>query len=149
MIQVTEAELSTHAVERAAAEQIGGAMGALVTFVGTVRNHSQGHTIEFLEYSAYAPMAEAEMRRIAAEACEKWPVSCAITHRVGRLAIGEASIVVAVAASHRKEAFVACHWIVDEVKARAPIWKKEVATDGYWWVEDPLSPPSAPAEAVS
>lgn len=142
MIEVVETPLSVEAASRAVAEELGEAMGALATFVGTVRNHSQGHQIQHLEYSAYKPMAEAEMYRIAAEVRERWNVPCAIVHRVGLLQIGEASIVVAVAASHRKEAFAACWWAVDEVKARVPIWKREVATDGSWWVEDPVTAPA-------
>jgi len=149
MITIVETELPIEAVTRAAASSLGGAAGGLVTFVGTVRDNSQGRTIEYLEYSAYKPMAEAEMRRIADEVRTRWGLPCAISHRLGRLRIGEASIVVAVAAPHRKEAFDACHWAVDEVKARVPIWKKEVATDGYWWVEDPLAAPPRVAQASS
>jgi molybdopterin synthase catalytic subunit len=143
MIEITESELPVAAVSNAASDALNGGAGAVVTFVGTVRNHSQGHQIHYLEYSAYKPMAEAEMRRIAEEARERWNLPCAMAHRVGRLEIGEASIVVAVASAHRKAAFEACHWIVDEVKSRVPIWKKEVAVDGYWWVEDPLNGPAA------
>jgi len=140
MIEIVEGELPIAEVVRAVEAAQGGAMGAVVTFVGTVRNHSVGHSIEYLEYSAYKPMAESEMRRIAGEVQERWAIPCAMAHRVGRLRVGEASIVVAVAAPHRKEAFIACHYAVDRVKESVPIWKKEVATDGFWWVEDPLSP---------
>ena len=143
MIQIVETELQVGEVARAAGEELGGGAGAAVTFVGTVRNISQGHSIQYLEYSAYKPMAEAEMRRIADEVRERWGLSCAMAHRVGRLQIGEASIVVAVASPHRKEAFEACQWAVDEVKSRVPIWKKEVASDGFWWVEDPVGGPTS------
>jgi molybdopterin synthase catalytic subunit len=141
MIQIVETELPIEAVTQAVVQELGGAMGGLVTFVGTVRNNAQGHQIRHLEYSAYKPMAEAEMRRIANEVRERWGVPCAIAHRLGVLEVGQASIVVAVAAPHRKEAFEACWWAVDEVKSRVPIWKKEVAADGSWWVEDPLTAP--------
>jgi molybdopterin synthase catalytic subunit len=123
MIEISETELQVEEVAQAAGEELGGGAGAAVTFVGTVRNRSQGHTIQYLEYSAYKPMAEAEMRRIAAEVRERWGLSCAMAHRIGRLQIGEASIVVAVASAHRTEAFEACRWAVDEVKSRVPIWK--------------------------
>ncbi|MDQ3814037.1 MAG: molybdenum cofactor biosynthesis protein MoaE [Armatimonadota bacterium] len=141
MIAIVEGELPINDVVRAVEAAQGGAMGALVTFVGTVRNYSMGHTIEYLEYSAYKPMAEKQMRQIAREVHERWGLPCAMAHRVGRLHVGEASIVVAVAAPHRKEAFAACHYAVERVKESVPIWKKEVATDGSWWVEDPLSLP--------
>jgi molybdopterin synthase catalytic subunit len=146
MIEITETELPIADVTRAVTEALQGGAGAVVTFVGTVRNHSQGHQIHYLEYSAYKPMAQAEMRRIAGEAHERWNLPCAMAHRIGRLEIGEASIVVAVASAHRKAAFEACHWIVDEVKARVPVWKKEVAVDGYWWVEDPVAGPAGVAK---
>ena len=137
MIAIVEKEIEVAAVSQAVTDELGGGAGAIVTFVGTVRNHSQGHTIEYLEYSAYQAMAEAEMQRIANEVRGRWGLPCSMVHRVGRLVVGEASIVVVVASAHRKEAFEACHWAVDEVKSRVPIWKKEVAVDGYWWVEDP------------
>ena len=139
MIQIVETELPIEAVTQAVVQDLGGAMGGLATFVGTVRNNAQGQQIQHLEYSAYKPMAQAEMQRIADEVRARWGVPCAMAHRLGLLHVGQASIVVAVAAPHRKEAFAACQWAVDEVKSRVPIWKKEVATDGSWWVEDPLA----------
>ena len=138
MIEIVETELPVEAVSQAVAKELGGGMGALAPFVGTVRNNAQGHEILRLEYSCYKPMAEAEMRRVADEVRERWGVPCAMAHRVGVLEVGEASIVVAVGAPHRKDAFAACWWAVDEVKARVPIWKKEVSTSGFWWVEDPV-----------
>ncbi|HEY0073667.1 MAG TPA: molybdenum cofactor biosynthesis protein MoaE [Abditibacteriaceae bacterium] len=139
MIEIVESELPIEAVSQAVSDELGGGMGALATFVGTVRDNAQGHSILHLEYTAYKPMAEAEMRRIANEVRERWGVPCAMAHRIGLLEVGQASIVVAVAAPHRKEAFAACWWAVDEVKARVPIWKKEVSTSGFWWVEDPVN----------
>lgn len=141
MILLTEDELQPSEVAAAALGALGGGAGGLVTFVGVVRDNADGHQIEFLEYSAYPEMAVAEMTRIAGEALERWGLHCAIAHRLGRLQIGEASIVVSVAAPHRKEAFEACHWALDEVKSRVPIWKKETSTSGHWWVEDPLQKP--------
>lgn len=144
MIEIVESELPVEAVSQAVMDEVGGSMGALATFVGTVRDNAQGHQILHLEYSAYKPMAIAEMQRIADEVRNRWGVPCAMAHRIGLLEVGQASIVVAVAAPHRKEAFAACWWAVDEVKARVPIWKKEVATTGFWWVEDPLNQISKP-----
>jgi molybdopterin synthase catalytic subunit/molybdopterin converting factor small subunit len=111
--------------------------GGIVSFVGNVRNQARGHAIEYLEYEAYPEMAEREMEKIATEAGEKWPgTRVAIAHRVGRLAIGDAAVVVVAASAHRNEAFVACRFAIDTLKVRVPIWKREVATDGAYWVDD-------------
>lgn len=138
MIVILNEELPVDEIVRAAQNEDAGAAGAVVTFLGTVRNNSQGHEIEYLEYEAYSPMALREMERIAQEVRERWGVPCSMGHRLGRLEIGEVSVVIAVASPHRKAAFEACHWAIDRVKETVPIWKKEVATDGYWWVEDPV-----------
>ena len=111
--------------------------GGVVTFVGTVRDRARGHSIKFLEYEAYPAMAEREMEKIADEAAERWPgARVAIAHRAGHLEIGEAAVVVVAAAPHRAEAFEACRYAIDTLKVRVPIWKKEVATDGAYWVDD-------------
>lgn len=111
--------------------------GGVVSFVGNVRNKARGHSIEFLEYEAYPEMAEREMDKIAAEACERWPgTRVAIAHRVGHLEIGEAAVVVVAVSPHRAEAFEACRFAIDTLKITVPIWKKEVATDGEYWVDD-------------
>jgi molybdopterin converting factor subunit 1 len=111
--------------------------GGVVTFVGTVRDRSRGHDIRLLEYEAYAPMAEREMERITDEAEMRWPgVRLAIAHRVGALEVGETAVVVAAAAPHRGEAFEACRFGIDTLKQRVPIWKREVATDGAYWVDE-------------
>jgi molybdopterin synthase catalytic subunit len=110
--------------------------GGIVTFVGTVRDASRGHTIRHLEYEAYPAMAERELERICAEAAERWGARVAIAHRVGHLAIGEIAVVVAAAAKHRAEAFAACRYAIDTLKVRVPIWKKEFAEGGEYWVED-------------
>ena len=141
MIALVEQEISVTDIIRAVEDESGGAAGAVVTFLGIVRNRSQGHTIQYLEYSAYKPMAEKEMQRIADEVRQRWGFPCSIVHRVGRLEIGEASVVIAVASPHRAAAFEACHYAIDRVKETVPVWKKEVATDGFWWVEDPLAGP--------
>jgi molybdopterin synthase catalytic subunit len=111
--------------------------GGLVTFVGRVRDNARGHSIQYLEYEAYPEMAEREMEKIAAQATQKWPgTRVAIAHRVGRLEIGEAAVVVVAAAPHRAEAFEACRFAIDMLKQTVPIWKKEMATDGEYWVDD-------------
>jgi molybdopterin synthase catalytic subunit len=120
-------------VARVAAADAGG----IVSFVGNVRDHARGHSIEYLEYEAYPEMAEREMEKIAAQATQKWPgTRVAIAHRVGRLEIGEAAVVVVAAAPHRAEAFEACRFAIDMLKQTVPIWKKEMATDGEYWVDE-------------
>lgn len=109
--------------------------GGVVTFVGKVRDHSRGHAIDHLEYEAYAPMALKVMRRIAAEVeAEVVDASVAVHHRLGRLAIGEAAVIIAAAAPHRAEAFAACRAVIERLKQDVPIWKREVAVDGTTWV---------------
>lgn len=140
LIAVSEQAIDVETVARSVEAALGGGAGAIVSFAGVVRNHSQNRDdIAYLEYQAYAPMAEREMRRVAGEVAARWNAPCAMMHRVGRLKIGEASIVIAVAAPHRGAAFEACRYAIDRVKETVPVWKKEVARDGFWWVEDPLS----------
>ena len=111
--------------------------GGVVTFVGRVRDQARGRVIEHLVYEAYPAMAEREMEKIADEAAEHWPgTRVAIAHRVGRLEIGDAAVVVVAASAHRDEAFLACRFAIDTLKVRVPIWKREVATDGAYWVDD-------------
>jgi len=113
--------------------------GAVVTFQGVVRRHSRGKVVSYLEYEAYAPMAEKMMAQISREVAERWDIrEIGIWHRTGRLEIGETSMVVVVASPHRKEAFEACRYTVDRVKTIVPIWKKEVWEDGESWVEGDL-----------
>jgi molybdopterin synthase catalytic subunit len=120
-----------------AARVAGPDAGGLVTFVGAVRDHARGRAIRHLEYEAYPAMAEREMDRIADEAAARWPgVRVALAHRVGHLAIGDLAVVVVAAAPHRAEAFEAARYAIDTLKERVPIWKKEVATDGAYWVDD-------------
>src|SRR5580700_9225383 len=111
--------------------------GAVVTFVGRVRGNSRGRSVEKLEYEAYPEMAELVFERIAREIREKFDIiDIAIHHRVGTLAVGEISVVIAVSAAHRPAAFDACRHAIDTLKRLAPIWKKEFAADGATWVED-------------
>ena len=105
--------------------------GAVALFSGVARNHSEGRTVLALEYDAYPEMASRKLREVADEARARWPITgIAIQHRIGRLAIGDASLVVAVSAPHRREAFAACEFAVDRVKQTVPIWKKEIWEDG-------------------
>ena len=111
--------------------------GGVVSFIGRVRNHARGQSIEHLEYEAYPAMAELEMEKIADQAAKTWPgTRVAIAHRVGRLEVGDAAVVVVAASAHRGEAFEACRFAIDTLKVTVPIWKREVATDGAYWVDD-------------
>jgi molybdopterin synthase catalytic subunit len=104
--------------------------GGTACFLGTVRNHHGGREVARLEYSAYEPMVEAECQRIVAEAESQWDVTVALQHRVGQLSIGDIAVAIAAAAAHRDEAFLACRFVIEEVKRRLPIWKREVFADG-------------------
>jgi molybdopterin synthase catalytic subunit len=112
------------------------AHGGVASFLGQVRDHHDGRMVRHLEYSAYGPMAEAECARIVAEAEGRWPVRVALEHRVGTLEIGDVAVAVAAAGAHRDEAFAACRFVIEEVKRRVPIWKKEFYHDGaVQWVD--------------
>ena len=111
--------------------------GALCLFVGVVRNENRGRPVVRLEYEAYEEMALPLMRQIAAEARKRHPVTLVrLVHRLGPLAIGEASVAVAVASPHRGEAFAACRYAIDTLKAEVPIWKKEFYADGSEWLDE-------------
>ncbi len=110
--------------------------GAVALFFGVVRNANMGRRVLYLEYDAYPEMATKVMRQIAREAMKRWPLTgVAMRHRTGRLEIGETSLLVAVSSPHRKEAFEACHHLVDRFKEVVPVWKKEVFADGEVWIE--------------
>jgi molybdopterin synthase catalytic subunit len=109
--------------------------GAVCVFLGVVRDHNDGRTVVKLEYQAYSTMAVAEMRRIASElAGEIQGVRLAVVHRTGTLAVGDTAVVCAASAAHRGEAYRACRALIDRVKARVPIWKREHGPDGAYWV---------------
>ncbi len=118
-------------------EVAGPERGGTCVFLGTVRNGSEEGGVTAIEYSAYEPMADAELERILGEARERWPTArAALRHRLGRVPAGEASIAIAAAAPHRAEAFAACRHVIEEVKRRLPIWKKEYRVDGTAsWVD--------------
>lgn len=122
-------------LDRCVAAVGGPGMGGLVTFTGMVRRHSRGQTIDHLEYEAYGAMAVREMTRLCDELEAEVPgCRLAVEHRVGRLEIGELAVVIAAAAPHRAEAFTACRAMIDRLKERVPIWKKEIGDDGAAWI---------------
>ncbi len=133
MFEVTTEPLDARRLEKAVAHS---RAGAICTFTGIVRDTSRGRSVTHLEYEAFAEMAMAQMRRIAEEIGQKWPdARVAMIHRTGRLDIGEASVVVSVSAPHRAQAIDACRWGIDRLKESVPIWKKEHASDGTYWIE--------------
>jgi molybdopterin synthase catalytic subunit/molybdopterin converting factor small subunit len=110
--------------------------GGLVIFSGVVRNETGGRPVKFLEYEAHAPMAETKMREIGAAIRARWSgvKRVAMLHRIGRLEIGESSVLIAVSAAHRGDAFEACRYAIDTLKRTVPVWKKEHFEDGEVWV---------------
>ncbi|MCH8841726.1 MAG: molybdenum cofactor biosynthesis protein MoaE [SAR324 cluster bacterium] len=112
--------------------------GAISTFHGVVRDNSLGRQVLHLFYEAYPPMALAEMSKIEEEVRRRWTIEqIAIAHRIGKLEIGEASVVIAVSSPHRKDAIEACHFAIDRLKQTVPIWKKEYWVGGEIWIENP------------
>jgi molybdopterin synthase catalytic subunit len=110
--------------------------GAVTLFYGVVRNENMGRNVRYLQYDAYPEMAIKKMKEVADEVRAKFPVTgIGILHRIGRLEIGETSLLVAVSSGHRTEAFEACHYAVDRIKQIVPVWKKEVWEDGEEWIE--------------
>jgi molybdopterin synthase catalytic subunit len=125
------------------ARVLGPDRGAVATFAGVVRDQHEGRRVLRLEYTAYEGMAKRVLAAIVEEAAQRFGTpAIAVQHRLGALAVGETSVVVTAAAVHRREALAACAWVIDEVKARAPIWKKEFGDDGVFWIEGPGSCPS-------
>jgi molybdopterin synthase catalytic subunit len=109
--------------------------GAVALFAGVVRNHSEGNEVESIFYDAYRSMAEKEIDRVVEEVRGRYPeVRIALQHRLGLLRVGECSIAIACASPHRAEAFAACRELIDRIKERAPIWKKEKSPRGEEWV---------------
>ena len=119
--------------------------GAALVFEGIVRNQTRGRKTLYLDYEAYEPMALQEMEALASEVLSKFQVrDVAIVHRLGRLQIGETSVVIAVASAHRAAAFDACRWLIDTLKRKVPIWKKEYFEDGAVWADGDPFPPEIP-----
>jgi len=137
LIRVTHGKLRA---EDAIREVESPAAGAINVFLGVVRDNNLGRRVDHLVYDAYPEMAEKVMRQLAEEAQARFGLEdCAILHRTGRLAIGETSLLIAVSCGHRAASFEGGHWLVNEVKKRVPVWKKEVWEDGEEWVEGPES----------
>jgi molybdopterin converting factor subunit 1 len=141
-VRIVRAPIDILALERAVADP---GAGAIATFVGSTRNENSGRRVLRLEYEAYEPMALSEMRKLAAEAGERFGIiRAAITHRIGVVEIGEASVAIAVASAHRAEAFSACRFLIDRIKEIVPIWKKEHFEGGEIWVGCQTSHPPHP-----
>ena len=120
-----------------------GSDGAVVTFLGLVRNHNLGRRVRYLEYEAYEPLALKAFERIAGEIAERWPgARLALHHRIGRLQIGEASIAIAARSPHRGDAYAACRYAIERVKQIAPIWKREFFDGGDVWIEGATANPA-------
>jgi molybdopterin synthase catalytic subunit len=133
LFELTNRPLDSKRMETAVAHR---GAGAICTFTGVVRDNSRGQSVTHLDYEAYEEMAVAQMRRIGDEIAERWPEArVAMAHRTGSLEIGETSVVVSVSCPHRAEAIAACKWGIDRLKESVPIWKKEHATDGTYWIE--------------
>lgn len=136
----------TAVVRLAEAGEPAGRHGAVAVFLGTVRSENLGRRVLALDYEAYEPLAITAFGIIAGEVAGTWPgVRLALRHRVGRVALGEASIVIAAASPHRAEAFQACRYAIERVKQIAPIWKREMFEDGASWIEGATADPEDPA----
>ena len=132
MIKITEKPIDIQKVIDTASSL---GAGAVNVFIGTVRNNAHGKNVLWLEYEAYESMAVSEIRKIIEEASHRWPLlGWAVSHRVGTLKPGEVSVAVAVSAPHRQQSFEACQFIIDTLKAKAPIFKKEIFEGGGEWV---------------
>jgi molybdopterin synthase catalytic subunit len=151
LFEITEDPLS---LDDVSARVAGASRGAITVFAGVVRGQTeaasatggQALVTDHLEYEAYAEMAEPMLAQLGAEVRARWPQveAVSIVHRVGRLEVGEPSVVIAVAAAHRQGTFDACSYAIERLKAVVPIWKKEVGSDGQWWVEGPREANDAP-----
>ena len=133
LVEVTDKPLSEERLMGAVGDP---GAGGLVLFSGVVREETGGRRVKYLEYEAHAPMAAAKMREIATAVRERWPGvwGVALMHRIGRLEIGESSVMIAVSSPHRAEAFDACRFAIDTLKETVPVWKKEFFEDGEVWV---------------
>jgi len=130
---ITHNELN---IEELSADVIADRNGAVVVFNGITRDQTDGRKVLFLEYEAYLPMAKAKLNDVAKEMCDKWDVSVVIAHRIGRVNIGESSLIVTVGSPHRASAYQASQYSVDRIKQIVPIWKKEHFEGGEVWIGD-------------
>jgi molybdopterin synthase catalytic subunit len=133
MIEVTKENFS---VDETLNRLRSGGIGALVTFVGVVRDNSQGRAVERIEIQVYEEMARGQLEEIREEAMARFGVEeVAIIHRYGSLDVSDNIIMIAVGGGHRPETFEACRWVLEEIKKKVPIWKKEITPEGGFWVE--------------
>ena len=141
-VAITTAPLDLVALVAEVSAGDAGGHGAIATFTGLVRLHNLGRRVLFLEYEAYEPLAVRALERIVAEAREEWPgARLAVHHRIGRLELGEASIIIAAASPHRSDAFAACRYTIERVKQIVPIWKREHFEGGQVWLEGATADP--------
>jgi molybdopterin synthase catalytic subunit len=132
-VEIIEASIDAEAIVAAMKD---GSDGAVCVFDGIVRDNTRGRQTLYLDYEAYREMALEQMRRLAADAVEKFGVrDVAVVHRLGRLAVGETSVLIVVASAHRAAAFDACRWLIDTLKKTVPIWKRETFADGAVWAD--------------
>jgi molybdopterin synthase catalytic subunit len=141
-VAVSAAPLDLEALVEEVSSGDAGGHGAIATFTGLVRRHNLGRQVLFLEYEAYEPLAIRALERILAEARDAWPSArLVVHHRLGRLELGEASIVIAAASPHRGDAFAACRYAIERVKQIVPIWKREHFEGGQVWLEGATADP--------
>ncbi len=140
LIDLVETPLENHPWRKHLAEAAG-SYGAITSFEGLVRQEDSTDPVTALAFDAYRPMALTTLRALAADARQRWPIqSIVMLHRLGTVAAGEICVVVAVATGHREEAFAACKYLIDTLKATVPIWKKEITASSSHWVEGVLLP---------
>ena len=141
VLAVVRAPLELNALVAAVNDGTGG-QGAVVTFLGLVRNHNVGRRVHYLEYEAFEPLAVNAFGRIADKMRERWPeTTLALHHRIGRLEVDEASVAIAAASPHRRDAYAACRYAIERVKQIAPIWKREFFDGGDVWIEGATADP--------
>ena len=133
LVEIVDTPIAADAV---VAAMKAGSDGAVCVFDGMVRDNTRGRRTLYLDYESYREMALEQMRRLAAESVEKFGVrDVAVVHRLGRLMVGESSVLIVVASAHRGAAFDACRWLIDTLKKAVPIWKKETFVDGVVWAD--------------
>src|SRR5258707_252672 len=141
LVAIGRDELDLNSLTSAVVQETG-RDGAVVTFLGLVRNHNAGRRVRYLEYEAFEPLALKTFARIAEEAERRWPgVRLAMHHRIGRVEVGEASLAIASASPHRGDAYAACRYAIERVKQTAPIWKREFFDGGDVWIEGATANP--------
>jgi molybdopterin synthase catalytic subunit len=132
MFRVTREPIDLHELVKSVTDP---SAGAIATFIGTTRNNNEGRKVIALDYDAYPEMAEKELARIGDQAKEKWKIErMTIAHRIGPVQIAEPSVIIAVSAAHRDDAFQACRFAIEEIKKTVPIWKKEMFEGGEVWI---------------